>query len=57
VVCVVAYLLTGNRSIYPAQRLLRSKGGAPHGRVVALRDLTDAPPAPVPPPSTVKPPD
>lgn len=27
VVCVVAYLLTGHRSIYPAQRLLAPKGG------------------------------
>jgi len=54
VVCVVAYLLTGNRSIYPAQRLLRGKGGALHGQVVALRDLRAAPPGPSP--STVKPP-
>lgn len=56
VVCVVAYLLTGHRSIYPAQRLLRGKGGAPHGRVVALRDLTAAPSVPVPSPPSVKPP-
>jgi len=49
VVCVVAYLLTGNRSIYPAQRLIRAKGGAPHAHPIALRDLAGAPgPAPVP---------
>jgi H+/Cl- antiporter ClcA len=27
IVCVVAYMLTGHRSIYPAQRLLNGKGG------------------------------
>jgi H+/Cl- antiporter ClcA len=27
IVCVVAYLMTGNRSIYPSQRLLREKCG------------------------------
>lgn len=40
-VCVVAYLLTGHRSIYPAQRLLRSKGGTPLDVTTALRDLPD----------------
>jgi len=39
IVCVLAYLLTGHRSIYPAQRLLRKKGGAPLSVPVALRDL------------------
>lgn len=29
VVCVVAYLLTGHRSIYPVQRLFAPKGGGP----------------------------
>jgi H+/Cl- antiporter ClcA len=38
IVCVVAYVLTGHRSIYPAQRLLRGKGGARRSRDVALRD-------------------
>lgn len=28
IVCVVAYLMTGSRSIYPSQRLLREKGSA-----------------------------
>lgn len=39
IVCVVAYLLTGHRSIYPAQRLVNGKAGErnPHAR--ALRDL------------------
>jgi H+/Cl- antiporter ClcA len=39
IVCVLAYLLTGHRSIYPAQRLLDGKGGAPLARATALRDL------------------
>jgi hypothetical protein len=39
IVAVIAYLLTGHRSIYPAQRLLRPKGGgAPLPAAVALRD-------------------
>jgi H+/Cl- antiporter ClcA len=38
IVCVVAYLLTGHRSIYPAQRLLDGKGGGRYSRAVALRD-------------------
>jgi H+/Cl- antiporter ClcA len=39
IVCVVAYVLTGHRSIYPAQRLLWGKGGegARRSRVVASR--------------------
>ncbi len=37
IVCVVAYLLTGHRSIYPAQRLLDGKGGGRYSRAVALR--------------------
>lgn len=44
IVCVVAYLLTGHRSIYPAQRLLRGKNGAPLPGPTRLRDL--APPEP-----------
>lgn len=43
-VCVVAYLLTGHRSIYPAQRLVRGKGGRRLKRVIALRDLGKPPP-------------
>lgn len=39
VVCVVAFLLTGSRSIYPAQRISRLKSGARLARVTALRDL------------------
>lgn len=38
-VCVVAYLLTGPRSIYPAQRLWRTKYGALLPHPTALRDL------------------
>jgi H+/Cl- antiporter ClcA len=53
IVCVVAYMLTGHRSIYPAQRLLQGKGGERHPRAVALRDLkatATPPPAPKAPP-------
>ncbi|HEX4405683.1 MAG TPA: chloride channel protein, partial [Polyangia bacterium] len=42
IVCVVAYLLTGHRSIYPAQRLSIGKGGDRRARAVALRDLDKA---------------
>jgi H+/Cl- antiporter ClcA len=39
IVCALAYLLTGHRSIYPAQRLYGGKtGGGPAGPI-ALRDL------------------
>jgi H+/Cl- antiporter ClcA len=39
IVCVLAYSFTGHRSIYPAQRLLRSKWGSDPERPTALRDL------------------
>lgn len=39
IVCVMAYLLSGHRSIYPAQRLLRAKGGKALDEPKALRDL------------------
>ena len=39
IVCVVAYLLTGQRSIYPAQRLMSDKGGEPRAKPAAPRDL------------------
>ena len=40
VVAVVAYLATGHRGIYPAQRIFRHKhGGAPLTEPVALRDF------------------
>jgi H+/Cl- antiporter ClcA len=42
IVCVIAYLLSGQRSIYPAQRILRRKhGGARLPRAIALRDFRD----------------
>jgi len=47
IVCVLAYLLAGHRSIYPAQRLLQGKDGARLTHPTALRDLTATP---VPPP-------
>jgi H+/Cl- antiporter ClcA len=45
IVCVLAYLLTGHRSIYPAQRLMNGKGGVRLTHPMALRDLaaTSAP--------------
>jgi len=45
IVCVVAYLLTGHRSIYPAQRLFGPKAGQHVGAPAALRDLTKPRPA------------
>lgn len=39
VVCVLAYLFTGHRSIYPAQRVFRSKTGTQLPRPTSLRDL------------------
>lgn len=42
-VSVVAYLLSGHRSIYPAQRLRRGKAGGPAGAPVRLRDLRSPP--------------
>jgi len=43
IVCVLAYLLAGHRSIYPAQRLLSGKGGTRLSRPTALRDLPATP--------------
>ncbi|MBL8922738.1 MAG: chloride channel protein [Myxococcaceae bacterium] len=43
IVCVLAWLLSGHRSIYPAQRLLRGKGGTRLPDLKALRDLHAAP--------------
>ena len=43
VVCCAAYLLSGHRSIYPAQRLLRRKhGGRPLEALVPLRDFQES---------------
>lgn len=40
IVCVVAYLMTGNRSIYPSQRLVREKCGTREfEQPVRLRDV------------------
>lgn len=40
IVCVVAYVLSGHRSIYGAQRVRTDKAGLRLGGVLALRDLT-----------------
>jgi H+/Cl- antiporter ClcA len=49
IVSVIAYLLTGHRGIYPAQRILRRKHGPRLAKSIALRDLRDTtiPPPPV----------
>lgn len=39
IVCVLAYLMTGQRSIYPSQRLTRAKGGTPLSQKTSLREL------------------
>ncbi len=49
IVCVLAYVLSGHRSIYPAQRLRSGKGGAPLARPTALRDLPEGRPPPAGP--------
>lgn len=50
IVCALAYLLGGHRSIYPSQRVARGKWGALLPRVTALRDwlTTKAPEAEAP---------
>ncbi|MGC4092800.1 MAG: chloride channel protein [Polyangiaceae bacterium] len=48
IVCVLGYLLTGHRSIYPAQRLLTAKTGARLGQPTPLRDLPKRSEPPVP---------
>jgi H+/Cl- antiporter ClcA len=44
IVCVVAYVLTGHRGIYPSQRLLWRKSGAPLPTPTTLRDVAAPPP-------------
>jgi chloride channel protein, CIC family len=39
IVCVLAYLLSGHRSIYPAQRVIHTKSGARLTKPTSLRDL------------------
>jgi H+/Cl- antiporter ClcA len=55
IVTVTAYLLTGQRSIYPAQRIARLKHGGPLlSRLVPLRDVESGPgstPGEQPPPA------
>ena len=41
IVCVVAYLISGHRSIYPSQRVIRGKSGGGPGTPVRLRELKD----------------
>ena len=44
IVCVLTYLMSGQRSIYTAQRLLRGKSGLSLLRPTPLRDLHSVPP-------------
>jgi H+/Cl- antiporter ClcA len=46
VVSVVAYVLSGHRGIYPAQRLARRKAGEVIPKMVALREYESIPPPP-----------
>lgn len=39
IVCVLTYLMTGHRSIYPSQRVIQGKGGTRLPEPKALRDL------------------
>ena len=47
IVCVLAFVFSGHRSIYMAQRLWRGKGGAEVRKPTALREL-EAPRASTP---------
>lgn len=49
IVCVIAYLLTGHRSIYAAQRVVRFKLGGPLAKPTAIRDLRTRSDMPKPP--------
>ncbi|MBX3272293.1 MAG: chloride channel protein [Sandaracinaceae bacterium] len=50
IVCVLAYVLSGHRSIYTAQRVVDAKGGGTLEAPIALRDLfTPRAPPPEPP--------
>jgi H+/Cl- antiporter ClcA len=39
IVCVLAYLLSGHRSIYPSQRVIHSKSGTPLKSPTSLKEL------------------
>jgi H+/Cl- antiporter ClcA len=41
IVCVLAYLMTGHRGIYPSQRLVRAKWGGTLSKVITLRDWNE----------------
>ncbi len=55
-VSVVAYLMSGHRGIYPAQRLFRRKSGEAIAEPVPLRRYRSAPPPPTPPSEEPPPP-
>jgi hypothetical protein len=38
IVCAVSYVLSGHRSIYPSQRLVREKSGALLAKPTTVRD-------------------
>jgi len=56
IVSVIAYLMTGHRSIYPSQRVLRLKHGARLDLPRTIRDLDARAPAPGPSPMAPPPP-
>ena len=46
IVCVVAYLLPGTRSIYPSQRLVSSNPGRPLSALMQIRHMhPESPPS------------
>lgn len=53
IVCALSYLLTGHRSIYPAQRLIFGKSGDALSTTSTLRDLHSSKPKDVQPPTGV----
>lgn len=51
VVAALSYVIAGHRGIYPAQRLLAAKSGAPLPRLLALRETRTSSRAPEPDPT------
>jgi chloride channel protein, CIC family len=56
IVTVIAYLLSGHRGIYPAQRIARGKHGQPLAHTIALRDVGESLAHPRQPPPSLPPP-
>ncbi len=43
IVCALSYVLSGHRSIYPSQRLVRAKSGSPLREVTTVRAVSESP--------------